>query len=529
MQYRRMAARNVNPAEPHTVPKFVDRLPIPPVLRPVSFPQGRPHYHVRMLETQQQLHRDFRPTTIWGYNGLYPGPTIEAWRGLPISVHWENCLPDRHLLPVDTSIHGAEPFRPAVRTVVHLHGGHTPPEYDGHPDQWYAPGLAEIGPLFRTGVFHYPNIQPATMLWYHDHAIGITRLNMYAGLAGFYFLRDQAEARLPLPRGPHEIPLLIQDRSFHADAALAYPAAWEPEFFGNTMLVNGKVWPYLEVEPRRYRLRIVNGANARFLQLAFDPGLPFHIIGNDGGLMERTATVTEFILAPAERVDAIVDFTGQAGAVFTLTNSAPSPFPDGEPPDEHTGAIMQFRVSLPLSGPDDSRIPDWIVPSLRPDVREAVNVRDLTLSEFTTTMHGSERMIMLQGTRNLTGRPQPYGWGDSTTENPVLGSVEMWRLFNLTADTHPIHPHLIRFHILDRQPFDADRLMNTGELVFTGPPRPPEPYEAGPKDTVRVNPGEVARLIARFGDFAGEYVWHCHILEHEDNEMMRRMVVMPPR
>ncbi|HEY3367323.1 MAG TPA: multicopper oxidase [Symbiobacteriaceae bacterium] len=518
-------AQAVNPANPNTVPKFVDPLPIPEVARPVGSDRGRPVYEIPMRQVKQQLHRDFPPTTVWGYAGKYPGPTIEARRNRPIKVHWLNELPTTHLLPVDTSIHGAEEYRPAVRNAVHLHGANTPPEFDGHPDAWYTPGLTEIGSEFRTDFYAYPNRQPATALWYHDHAVGITRLNVYAGLAGFYLLRDREEDRLDLPRGRFEIPLVIQDRTFNPDASLFYPAEWEPEFFGNTILVNGKVWPFLNVEPRKYRFRILNGSNSRFYNLKFDPALPFFQIGVDGGLLERPVRVTELLLAPAERADVILDFTGQANATCTLTNSAPAPFPGGDPPDANTGVVMQFRVVLPLSRPDRSRLPKRLVrvPVLRP--RDAVRTRDLTLNEAMDM----NRLIVLLGNRNLTGRPQPFPWGDSTTENPVLDTIEIWRLINTTDDTHPIHTHLVRFQILDRQPYDVDRFVTTGELVFTGPPAPPAPNERGLKDTVRANPGEVTRFIARFGDFSGPFVWHCHILEHEDSEMMRRMEIVRRR
>lgn len=213
-------------------------------------------------------------------------------------MHWINALPTTHLFAVDHTIHGAEEFRPDVRNIVHLHGSNTPAAFDGDPDQWYTPGLTEVGPAFVSDRFEFPNRQRATTLWYHDHAIGITRLNVYAGLAAFYLLRDQAEDRLPLPKGPFEIPIMIQDRTFNPDASLFYPAAWVPEFFGNTILANGKVWPFLNVEPRRYRFRLLNGSNARFYTLRFDPKLPFHVIGVDGGLLERPVTVKEITLAP---------------------------------------------------------------------------------------------------------------------------------------------------------------------------------------------------------------------------------------
>jgi spore coat protein A len=254
--------------------------------------------------------------------------------------------------------------------------------------------------------------------------------------------------------------------------------------------------------------------------------LPFHVIGVDGGLLKRPVTVNEITLGPAERVDVILDFTQHQGVTFTLTNSARAPFPSGDLPDANTSVIMQVRVVLPLSRPDRSRIPPRLVQERDLDPRKALRTRDLTLNERTEEHGGAPRLILLLGTRNLTGRPQPYTWGDSTTEDPVLNSIEIWRLINTTVDTHPIHVHLIRFQILDRQPYDVDHFLATGELLFTGPPVPPAPYERGFKDTVRANPGEVTRFIARFGDFAGPFVWHCHILEHEDNEMMRRMEIV---
>lgn len=518
----------VDPSNPDTVPKFVDPVPIPEVLPPVGMECGKPLFQVTMREVKQKLHRDFGPTTVWGYEGKYPGPTIETRRGHPIKVRYLNELPTTHLLPVDSSIHGAEPFRPQVRTVVHLHDGITPAQFDGHPDAWFSPGFTETGPRFTTNVYEYPNRQPATTLWYHDHAVGITRLNVYAGLAGFYLLRDEKESNLHLPGGRFEIPLVIQDRSFNPDASLFYPASTEPEFFGNTILVNGKVWPFLEVEPRKYRFRLLNGSNARFYRLSFDPDLDIFQIGTDGGLLEQPVRLNQqnkLILAPAERADVIIDFSGRKGLTFTLTNDAPAPFPGGEPPDQHTSVIMQFRVVLPLSEPDESVLPEKPVDLDVLEADDADRSRDLTLNEVTDHQG---RVLPLLGIRGSAGRPLPLMWGDATTEKPKLGDVEIWNLINLTADTHPIHIHFVHFFILNRQTFDVERLTATGELVFAGPPLPPDKNERGRKDTVRANPGEVTRIIMEFGEFGeypGEYVWHCHILEHEDHEMMRRFEV----
>ncbi|MGE5530249.1 MAG: multicopper oxidase family protein [Patescibacteria group bacterium] len=514
----------VNPADPGTVPKFVDPLPIPAVLKPIGMEGKKPLYEVVMNQFRQKLHRDFAPTPVWGYNGTYPGPTIEARTNRAITVRYLNDLPATPLLSVDHSIHGAEPYRPDVRNVVHLHGANTPSVFDGNPDAWFTPGQTEAGPAYVTNVYTYPNRQPATTLWYHDHALGITRLNVYAGLAGFYLIRDTREDALKLPRGRFEVPLVIQDRTFNPDGSLFYPETIEPEFFGNTILVNGMVWPFLDAEPRRYRLRFLNGSNSRFYHFRFEPALPMLQIGVEGGFLARPVLLDEILLAPAERADVIVDFTGQKGAVFTLANDAPTPFPDGDPPDENTSRLMQFRVVLPLSGKDRSVVPSELPAGLDLCPADAIKSRDLTLNEVEDDMGRVEPLL---GIRGISGRPLPLAWGDHTTELPRLNTVEIWNLINLTADTHPIHPHLIRFLILDRRPFDLDRLQTSGELVFTGQPVPPDENERGPKDTVRANPGEVTRIIARFGDFPGDFVWHCHILEHEDHDMMRRYQVLP--
>lgn len=511
-----------DPSRPETIEKFVDPLPIPRVLQPKGTDNGATNYEVEMLQVNQRLHKCFPETTVWGYDGSYPGPTFEVRRNELVRVKWVSNLPDTHILPVDKSIHGAEPPNPEVRLVVHLHDGNTPADSDGHPEAWFTSGFAVVGPKWVHEVYEYPNLQEATTLWYHDHALGTTRLNVYAGLAGFYILRDDNEDSLNLPKGKFEIPLVIQDRSFNTDGSLFYPRQPDPpqpglpdpsvvpEFFGNTILVNGKVWPFLEVEPRKYRFRLLNGSDARFYRLRLSSGQPFFQIGVDGGLLEKPVQVDEILLAPAERADVILDFSGFKNQCILLSNDAPAPFPDGDLPDPNTtGLIMQFRVSLPLSEPDTSSIPshlntiEWLKES------EAAVIRDLTLVESTDVFG---RLLLL-----LNGKM----WNDSVTEKPILGTIEIWRLINLTVDAHPIHPHLIRFQILDRQPFNVVHYKNTGKIVFTGPAIPPDPNEKGLKDTVRANPGEVTRFIAQFGDFPGDYVWHCHILEHEDHDMMR--------
>ena len=516
--------------------RFVDALPLPPILKPKDKSDGIPFFEVTMREVKQKLHRDLPPTTVWGYNGMYPGPTFEVRRNEPIFVKWKNELPFEHLLPVDRTLHGAEPDKPSVRTVVHLHEGRVRPENDGYPEAWFTRDFENIGPKFAHEVSFYPNCQRPATLWYHDHALGITRLNVYAGLAGFYILRDDEEEELDLPSGKFEIPLVIQDRSFYPNGELFYPTqpghepptapqppppidptlpnpSVVPEFFGNTILVNGKVWPFLEVEPRKYRFRILNGSNARFYRISLSsPSLKFTLIGTEGGLLERKIeNVSQITLAPAERVDVVIDFSTHNGQSIILTNDAPAPFPDGDPPSPDLTQIMEFRVKQKLSKPDKSKIPEKLSCLDRLDPIDAVAVRKNVLVE-TTDEFGRLKLQL----NNLDWDQLPI------TETPYNGTIEIWELYNTTPDTHPIHLHLVTFQILSRATFSGDP--NDNPVI--GPPLALDPSEMGWKDTVRANPGEVTRIIARFGPFTGIYPWHCHILEHEDHDMMRPYEVL---
>lgn len=524
----RGALPTVNPADPRSIPKYVDPLPIPPVLQPRGITaDGSTYYEVGMTQTRQKLHRDFPATTLWGYEGAVPGPTIAAQVGERVRVKWSNNLPDRHLLPVDRTLDGAGPDVPEVRTVAHLHGGHTGPGSDGFPEAWFSPGNAATGMDYTGNEYVYPNRQKATTLWYHDHAMGITRLNVYAGLAGFYILRDPDEAQLGLPAGQYEIPLLLQDKSFNPDGSLFFNTQPDepvpgvdpsivPEFFGNTNLVNGKVWPYLDVEPRKYRFRLLNGANARVYRLRLSSGQPFIQVGSDGGLLAAPLRVDALTLAPAERSDVVIDFAAMAGQSVTLTNDGATPFPSGDPVDPATtGQVMRFRVGRKVSTPDTSVVPAQLSTVKPVSAADAVQVRDIKLSEG-TDMYG-----------RLMPQLEDSVWSDPVQVTPLQGATEVWRLINVSEDTHPIHVHLVQFQVLDRQPFDLAHYEATGEIVFTGPAVPPDPNEQGWKDTVRANPGEVTRIIAEYADFAGRYVFHCHILDHEDHTMMRPFDVVP--
>lgn len=447
--------------------KFKDPLPIPKVIRPVGTRNGIPYYELEMTEFYQNLHSDMPDTRVWGYENSYPGPIIEAFKDQPIYVRWINRLPDKHFLPIDKTIHGAKD-NPEVRTVVHLHGLNVRPDSDGFPDDWFTPG--------KSALYYYPNKQQAATLWYHDHAIGITRLNVYAGLVGLYLIRDEREERLNLPSGEYEIPLIIQDKDFNDDGSLSYPApntngvepSIVPGFFGNYALVNGKVWPYLVVKPRKYRFRILNGSNSRSYKL--------RLSGEPGQILPAWYQIEVLPFGP--------------------------PLPE----------IMQFRVcGTPVK--DNSSLP-LILNRIKPLPVKKAKQRNIEIvvgqDEF------GRFMFMLENKK----------WTDPVTIKPKLGSVEIWNIINTAAGAHPIHVHLVQFQILNQQPFDVQEYTATGTLKFIGPPLLPDENEKGWKDTVKAEPRHVTRIIARFGDFTGIYPYHCHILEHEDHDMMRPFEVV---
>jgi spore coat protein A len=497
------AAPAIPNVDPNSLAPFVDPLPLPVIALPTGHraepgspasPGSRlPLYRVTARAVTQKLHRDLPATALWAYGGSVPGPMFDVRAGKGVLIEWANELPSKHFLPIDHSLHGAEPGVPEGRTVVHVHGAKTAPESDGYPEDWYVSGQSRL--------YHYPNDQPAALLWYHDHAMGINRLNMYAGLFGLYVIRDPREQALGLPAGKYEIPLVLFDRDVRGDGQLSYPVAadperpWVPEVFGELHLVNGKISPYVEVEPRRYRLRILNAANGRFYRLSVPDGVDLFQIGTDQGLLPAPIAVKQVLLAPAERADLLIDFAPHRGARIELASDA--------------FALMQFRVGRrPV--PDPSEMPRSLSGLERLSESAAVKTRRLTLDESQNLVAESTGMLL-----NKTP------WHMPITEKPVLGTTEIWEIVNLTDDTHPIHLHLVRFQILDRRRFDAFQYMTQNTLRYVGPMVPPEANEMGWKDTVRVNAKTVTRIIVPFSGYVGRYVWHCHILEHEDNEMMR--------
>ena len=498
---------------------FVDALPIPAVVAPIS----GTHYEIGMAEVQQQLHRDLPLTTVWGYgppdgNGGYaatfPGPTIEARVDVTTTVEWVNdlrdintgVLRDAHYLPVDTCLHGPNMTGDDPVTIVHLHGAHCAEADDGVPDFAYLPGLSDL--------FTYPNHQEPATLWYHDHALGITRLNVYMGLAGFYLLRDDAEDALGLPAGEFEIPLAIQDRQINPDGTLDYPVDWQGHFVGEYVLVNGKVWPFHNVKQGKYRFRLLNGSGSRFYKLALSNGATFWQIGSDGGLLEAPVALTSLLIAPGERADIVMDFAGEApGTEIVLLNSAPSPFP-GTPGVGVVPNVMKFVVQ------NQAGHTDAIPASLRtvPEIPLAESVMD---RDFVMRLENVPDAPL--------GCPQTYWlinglkW-DDIVEFPVLGTTEIWRFINRSAIAHPMHMHLVQFQVIDFQNFTVV----DDEIVPVGSPKIPPANQAGWKDTVVVRPNQMVRVIARFEDFTGRFPYHCHILEHEDHEMMRQFMVVAP-
>jgi spore coat protein A len=517
---------------------YVDPLPIPRVIRSTDNPTEI--LELEMIQFQQKVHRDLPATTVWGYNGSWPGPTIEARSGQSLNISWISKLPTTHLLPIDHSIHGAEATLPLVRNVAHLHGACALPEDDGYPEAWFT-AHGERGPKFNPRPSSYPNCQASATLWYHDHALGITRLNVYAGLAGFYLIRDQTEKALNLPQDEFEIPLMLQDRLFHRDGSLYYPKVlngpkehpiWIQELYGDLNCVNGKVAPFLEVEPRKYRFRILNAANSRFYHLRLfnsDAGgevinqsfeVPsFGQIGTDGGLLPVPLELRYLLMAPGERFDVVIDFSGYEGKFLSLINDAPAPYTMGG--QFLAEEVMLFKVTKPLTSKDTSVVPDVLMPFEPLNPTYATRERLLLVSEKERPSDGYV----------ITGLLGNARWHEPITEDPKAGSTEIWSFVNITGDVHPLHVHLVQFQVLNRQAFDVPTYQQTGKLVFIGKPMAPESNERpARKDTVKSYPGYVTRIIMRFDLPHGApvtpgqelvYVWHCHILEHEDNEMMR--------
>lgn len=679
-----------------SIPQFIEPLP--------TFVGSRvdsAFYTVSIQEFQQRvlpgsIYASLAPpfnrgTYLWGHkNGdqppHWPGHTTIARRGTPTIVKYINNLPlpgNSHLEPLltmDQTLAWAnphntppsnQPYQGTIPVNTHLHGAEVLSDFDGTSNQWFTQdghhgnGYRSLFPTDpNAAIYQYPNSQPPLTMFFHDHARGITRTNVYAGMVSQYWLRDRfdtgrSDNPLGLPAGNFEIELTIQDRMFDTNGQLLYPdddpanalthPFWAEEFFGDVVCVNGRSWPFLNVEPRRYRFRMLNFSNMRFLRMWLEnaasgtPGPAIWQIGTDGGLLDTPVKLsfdpnddaifhgTKLLIGTTERADVIIDFTGLEGQTFTLRNNAPAPFPEGDPGNldpATNGRIMQFRVNLPLSSHDHTynpasgaplrgganqlpvivRLADPTTGQPGPGVKPSV-VRQLIFIEDEVAAGSvgylNNNMIM-DGVRQGTNIPVPGsqpdkgGQGMFLTELPRVGDTEVWEIFNLTDATHSVHIHLIQFQVLNRQSADADGyttqyntqfpggtfegvepdgtlgLVNYPAGVYIpgyGPPHdyltpnadgavggnpafspflqgnvvPPEIYEQGWKDSFHVLPDAVNRVVVRIAPqnlapdevHAGQnfypidpttgpgYVWHCHMLEHEDNELMHSWQPVP--
>ena len=462
---------------------FEAALPIIPVLKPTRTDSSTDYYEVVARPGAASVLPGLT-TGIWGYNGTFPGPTIEARRGRRVSLRLRNTLP--------------------VPIVNHLHGGHTPPESDGYPTDLILPSGYSPPPMHdsRARIAHqereyvYPNEQRAATLWYHDHRMDFTAPQVWRGLAGFYILRDDEEAQLPLPREDKEIELLICDRSFDADGSFLYPSLdtslrgaagvsmdYMGGVLGDVILVNGAPWPKLQVANTRYRFRILNASNARRYELALDPapgGASFVQVGSDGGLLAATVAHRSIQMAPAERFDLIVDFSRyKVGSRVTLLNKAAS---------GAQGQIMRFDVTRDER--DESVVPQKLSRVGFPD---RANMAATRVFDFS-----------YRGMRGWLINRKPFDPSRMDAQ-PKLNSTEIWRL--QTDFNHPLHLHLVHFQVLS----------HSGR---------PGLYDAGWKDTIDLGPGQAADILVRFSGYRGRYVFHCHNLEHEDMAMMGNFEVI---
>lgn len=639
--------------DPLAIPKYTNQLEGPP---PVYVPRTirgkggeivRQDYTILMQSFDQQIlptqygngdPTGFGTTPVWGYGGIAkdantgkylgfvhnsPGPTFEATRGIPNYVRWVNLISDPHMFAVDPTLHWADPnqmgmieypfvsYPPGypeaqypVPLIPHLHGAEVQSTSDGHPEAWFTIN-GKNGPEYNTAkgkggnsaLFVYPNEQLPTTLWYHDHALGITRINVMSGLAGFYLLRDPADTTDDnLPSGEYEMPIVIQDRTFNTDGTMWFPTEgnspvdhpyWNPEFFGDTIMVNGLVWPNMNVDQGQYRLRLLDGSNARFYTFQFreydgsvdgegnpvyGDELPFTVIASDGGyLYEPAVDLTELTIGPGERIEILIDFTELSeGNKVIMTNTAAAPYKgpyvtveEDLPDPKTTGQIMQFTVTNE-EGFEAELLPTPLNPTLEtyPTLGDPDDERTLPFFEAMNETADEPIGVFLNGQK----------WSADITETPIVGSTEDWYLVNPTEDVHPIHTHLVQFQILYRQAIDVEGYLaawetENGDVIplpdgtppvevpvdsyLVGLPEDPDAYETGWKDTIHAWPGYVTVIRMRFapqsaptdGEGAPEvgenlfpfdptvgpgYVWHCHILDHEDNEMMRPYKVFPP-
>ncbi|CAI5494795.1 unnamed protein product [Closterium sp. Naga37s-1] len=499
---------------------------------------------------EAKFHRDLPPTKQYAYGlnqrtAAFPGPTILAQKGKDTQIFWSNHIKDRkHMIQLDDTLMIPMPKKGGVPIVPHRHGGETHSTYDGHPQAWFTQ-FGEAGPTFSTRLYHYHNSQRPSIVWYHDHAIAITRINVMAGMAGLYVIMDpkgeekEINKWAPLPGGPFFMPLAIADRMFFPNGSVNYPVDgvvpkehphWQPEFFGDTITVNGKVWPYFRVRRALYRLPILGASNARFYHLRFQcavrgdyhdfkppfrgPIIPMTQIGSDGGYLARPLRMKEVLVAPGERLDMLVDFNEAPSWCrdVLLTNDARAPYPAGERVSPGTAVIMRFILTKRKAIPAPP-LPKMIAPLAALPFKQVTKSRWHILGERVDPDSDMPTVIQLDG----------KGFFDPATEILKNGAVEVWHIINPSADSHPIHLHLLQHRPFARRSFNSEAFLSDdwvgghhyshlGEVLsflVAVLSQDGKPFEFDPS----VGPG---------------YVWQCHFLEHEDNDMMPHPPLLSP-
>ncbi|KAL8470950.1 hypothetical protein ACS0TY_033501 [Phlomoides rotata] len=535
---------------PSQLQMFVDELPNIPRINGFHLRNGVPHpgrLRIGMFPKKWKFHRDLPPTPVFAYGtsqkaATVPGPTIEALHGISTDINWENYLPSKHILPWDPTIPTAIPHKKkGIPTVVHLHGGIDEPQSDGHATAWFTSHFRETGPSWTKKTYHYHNLQHPGTLWYHDHAMGLTRVNLLAGLVGAYIIR-QPEIERPLQLPELDLPLVVFDRSFNRDGLIymnttgnnpSIHPQWQPEYFGDIIIVNGKAWPYMIVQRRRYRFKIINASNARFFNFRFENGLEFIVVGSDSSYNDKPVWVKELLLATSEIVDVVVDFSKARSDSVVLLNDAPYPYPIGDPVNGANGKVMKFIIKKD-GVLDKSKIPTRLIKYTPPNLSSASTTRYISLYEYTSDTDGPVHLY-------INGLP----YEAPTTETPKVGSTEIWYVINLTKDNHPLHVHLGLFVALEQTELvDLEKfkecMLKVNDAIKCGVGKYARgkkievvAHEKGWKNVYKMMPGYVTKIVVKFSyihsnesypfDATAEpgYVYHCHILDHEDNAMMR--------
>ncbi|XP_054808684.1 multicopper oxidase LPR1-like [Prosopis cineraria] len=541
--------------EPSKLEMFVDEVPDMPRILGYEILRGNPKpksLQIGMFQKNWKFHRDLPPTPVFAYGvdqhtATVPGPTIEALHGIDTYVTWQNHLPSYHILPLDPTIPTAMPHsKKGIPTVVHLHGGIQEPQSDGHPNAWFTARFNETGPTWSKKTYHYPNNQHPGIMCYHDHALGLTRANLLAGLFGAYIIRHPLiEHPLRLPNGDSfDRPLMIFDLSFHVNGSLYMNSTgnhptihpqWQPFHFGNIITVNGKVWPRMTVRRRKYRFRIINASNCRFFRLFFTNGLQLTHVASDSAYIEEPVTTEEVVVGPFEIADVIVDFSQSKNDTVILANSAPSHFPFGDPVNEANSKVIKFFIK-PDPEIDTSHIPKKLLKYPDADLSSVSHTRYITMFGYGG---GKKR----GDATHLYLNAEPFE--SPVTETPKEGSTEVWYVINLTQANHPLHIHLGLFKVVDQTELvnidefnECMRKHNNAtecrvEEYARGKKLEVPAHERGWKVVYKMTPMCVTKIVVRFGyihtnasyefDATAEpgYLYHCHVSNHEDNVMMR--------